>query len=46
MSPYLFSLVIKLTKRAQDEAPWRIVFANYVTIVDDNTNVLEDKLEH
>lgn len=26
----------ELTKRVQDEAPWRMTFANYVIIVDDS----------
>lgn len=43
---YLFSLVMdEPTKRVQDEAAWRMMFADNTILVYKNTNGLEGKLE-
>lgn len=44
---YSFSLIMdQLIKEVQNEAPWCLMFADNVVLVNENINVLEGKLEH
>ncbi|KAJ7982614.1 Retrovirus-related Pol polyprotein LINE-1 [Quillaja saponaria] len=46
LSPYLFALVIdELTYNIQDRAPWCVLFANDIVLVDETRKGLNSKLE-
>lgn len=40
------SFITELTKSAQEQGPWSMMFADDLVLVDENINVLESKLKH
>jgi len=46
LSLFFFTLVMdELTKGIQDELPWRILFADYIFLIDETREGVNDKLE-
>ena len=46
LSLFLFTLVIdELTRGIQDEVPWNVLFVDDIVLIDENRDVVNDKLE-